>query len=189
VEEAKKNGWPVVYFVSQEYPNWYTADRHPDYAIISEGQEHNIRVEAQRVIFTGGSFMFCTPRNVQMTLHGMVKDGAQHIDFVFPAQAIWVEDIWGPGEKRNYPAPMVLAATFFARRANDAQRYNEVVVPFLNRVIDEFPVAGYPSDPPAPPLSDLLRDWNIVVRFGDRFEQVYQRADSHKTLFVDFQGV
>ena len=47
VQEAKKNGWPVVYFVSKEYPNWYTADRHPDYAIISEGQEHKIRVDAQ----------------------------------------------------------------------------------------------------------------------------------------------
>jgi hypothetical protein len=189
VEEAKQNGWPVVYFVSQEYPNWYTSDRQPDYAIISEGQEHDILIEAQRVIFTGGSFMFCTPRNVQMTLHGMVRHGAHQINFVFPAEAIWVEDIWGPGEKRNYPAPMVRAATFFARRASDPQRYNEVVVPFLSRVIHEFPVADYPSNPPAPPLSDLLKDWNIVVRFGDRFEQVYQRADSNKTLLFDFQGV
>jgi hypothetical protein len=38
VQEAKENGWTVVYFVSKEYPNWYAADRHPDYAIISEGQ-------------------------------------------------------------------------------------------------------------------------------------------------------
>lgn len=35
VREAKKNGWPVVYFVSKEYPNWYTADRRPDDAISS----------------------------------------------------------------------------------------------------------------------------------------------------------
>jgi hypothetical protein len=34
VQEAKKNRWTVVYWVSQEYPDWYTADRHPDYAII-----------------------------------------------------------------------------------------------------------------------------------------------------------
>ena len=86
MQEAKKNGWTVVYWVSQEYPDWYTADRHPDYTIISEGQEHQIRVEAERVTFTGGDFMFCTLRNVQMTLHGMIKrNGARHIQFVFPA--------------------------------------------------------------------------------------------------------
>ena len=86
MQEAKKNGWTVAYFVSQEYPDWYTADRHPDYTIISEGQEHQIRVEAERVTFTGGDFMFCTLRNVQMTLHGMIKrNGARHIQFVFPA--------------------------------------------------------------------------------------------------------
>src|SRR5262249_6535190 len=49
VQEAKKNGVPVVYWVSKEYPNWYTTDRHPDYAIISEGQEHHVRVEAEQV--------------------------------------------------------------------------------------------------------------------------------------------
>ena len=59
MQEAKKNGWLVVYSVSKEYPNWYTADHHPGYAVISEGQEHNIRVDAQRVMFAGGSFMFC----------------------------------------------------------------------------------------------------------------------------------
>lgn len=190
VQEAKKNGWPVVYFVSREYPNWYTADRHPDYAIISEGQEHKIRVDAQRVLFTGGSFMFCTLRNVQMTLHGMLKQhDLRRIDFVFPAQAIWVEDIWGPGEKRPYPAPMVLLTTLFARRANDAERYDKVVVPFLDRVIMQFPVLGYPPDPPAPPLSDLLKDWSIVVRIGDRLERAYRRGDPNKTVLLEFQGV
>jgi hypothetical protein len=53
----------------------------------------------------------------------------------------------------------------------------------------EFPVAGYPPNPPVPPLSDLLKDWSIVVRFGDRFERVYRRANSNKTLLVEFQGV
>ena len=125
-----------------------------------------------------------------MTLHGMVKHNvARRINFVFPAQAIWAADIWGPGDKRPYPAPMVLLSTLFARRADDAQAYDEVVVPFLNRVITEFPVAGYPPNPPVPPLSDLLKDWSVVVRFGDRFERVYRRADSNKTLLVEFQGV
>jgi hypothetical protein len=190
VQQAKKNRWPVVYFVSKEYPDWYTADRHPDYAIISEGQEHKIHVEAPRVVFSGGDFMACTLRNVQFTLHGMLKqNGARHIDFIFPAQAIWAEDNGGPGAKRPYPAPMVLLTTLFARRANDAQKYDEVVVPFLDRVITQFPVLGYPPDPPTPPLSDLLKDWSIVVRFGSRFERVYRQGDSTKIVLIEFQSV
>ena len=190
VQEAKKNGWTVAYFVSQEYPDWYTADRHPDYTIISEGQEHRIRVDAERVVFTGGDFMFCTLRNAQMTLHGMIKrNRVRHIQFIFPAQAIWVADIWGPGDKQNYPAPMLLLTTLFARRSDDAQAYEKVVLPFLDRMITQFPVLGYPADPPAPPLSELLKDWTIVVRFGNRFERVYRRGDSDKTVLVEFQGV
>jgi hypothetical protein len=67
--------------------------------------------------------------------------------------------------------------------------YDNVVVPFLERVITQFPVLGYPPNAPAPPLSDLLQDWNIVVRFGDRFERVYQRGDSKKNLLIEFKGV
>jgi hypothetical protein len=189
VQDAKRSHRLVAYFVSQEYPNWYTADRHPDLAIISEGQEHQIRVEAERVTFAGGSFMFCVLRNVQMTLHGMVTHGARTITFAFPAEAIWVEDLWGPGDKRPYPAPMVLVKTLFARRAGDADAYHTVVVPFLDRLITQYPVGGYPRDAPAPPLLDLLADWRIVVRFGSRFERTYQDRESGKTLFVDFQGV
>lgn len=37
VSDAKQNGIAVVYWVSEEYPNWYTADRQPTYAIASEG--------------------------------------------------------------------------------------------------------------------------------------------------------
>jgi hypothetical protein len=186
VQEAKKNGWTVVYWVSKEYPDWYTADRHPDYAIISEGQEHQIRVDAERVVFAGGGFMFCLLRNAQMTLHGMLKHNvARRINFVFPAQAIWR----GPADSQPYPAPMVLLTASFAGCANDAQAYDEVVVPFLNRMIMEFPVAGYPADPPVPPLSELLEDWSVVVRIGDRFERVYRRGDSNKTLIVEFQDV
>ena len=90
VAEAKKNGVPVVYWVSNEYPNWYTADRH---------------------------------------------------------------------------------------------------VPFLNRVITEFPFVGYPRNAPAPPLSDLLKGWTIVVRFGDGFERLYQQGDSNKSILLEFHGV
>lgn len=190
VQEAKQDGRPVVYWVSREYPNWYTADRHPGYAIISEGQEHEIRVEARQVTFAGGSFMFCLLRNVQMTLHGMIKQGRVHrIKFVFPARAIWVEDIWGPGEKRPYPAPMLLLKTLFARRSGDGQAYDEVVVPFLDRMIRQFPVADYPPNPPVPSLVDLIKDWRIVVRFGKRFERVYRCRTSNNTLLIEFQGV
>lgn len=190
VREAKKSGTPVVYWLSQEYPDWYTADRRPDYAIISEGQEHQIRVEAQRVTFAGGSFMFCLLRNVQMTLHGMLKaEHIRRINFVFPSDAIWVEDIWGPGPQRPYPAPMVLLSTLFARRAGDAEAYEQVIVPFLDRMILQFPVASYPANPPVPPLSELLKDWSIVVRFNDRFERVYRHGNSEKILLMNFQDV
>jgi hypothetical protein len=84
---------------------------------------------------------------------------------------------------------MVLLKTLFARRADDAHAYDQVVVPLLDRMIKEFRVAGYPANPPVPPLSELLTDWNMVVRFADRFERVYRRADSDKTILVEFQGM
>jgi hypothetical protein len=190
IQQARKDGATVVYFVSSEYPDWYTAERRPDYAVISEGQEHQIDVRAKRVTFVGGSFMFCLLRNAQMTLHGMLKrDDVRRIDFRFPASAIWVEDLWGPGEQRPYPAPMVLLQTLFARRADDARAYDAVVVPFLDRLITQFPVGGYPAAPPLPALSALLEDWNVVVRFGDRLERVYRRAASDKTWLIEFQDV
>lgn len=187
VAQAKKDRRPVVYWVSKEYPYWYTADRQPDYAFISEGQEHQVHVDAQQVIFAGGDFMFCLLRNAQMTLHGMVTRDAQRINFVFPAQAIWAADIWGPDNKRPYPAPMVVLSALFGRRASDMEAYDEVVVPFLDRLSRGVPVGGYPPNFPRPLMSDLLRDWTIVVRFGDRFDRVYRRGDSNKTLLIEFQ--
>ena len=117
------------------------------------------------------------------------RDPPQRINFVFPAQAIWIQDQWWAGEKRPYPAPMLVLATVFARRANDAQSYDQVVVPFLDDVINQFPVWDYPPNPPSPPLSELLKDWTIVVRFGDRFERVYRHGDANKTVLLEFQGV
>ena len=100
VREAKENHWTVVYWVSQEYPDWYTTDRNPDYAIISEGQEHQIRIEAQRIVFSGGGFMFCLARNAQMTLHGMITNNVgPRVHFVFPARAIWR----GSADSEPYP--------------------------------------------------------------------------------------
>jgi len=188
VAEARKNRVPVVYWVSNEYPNWYTLDRQPDYAFVSEGQEHEIHVDSERVTFTGGSFTMCVLRNVQMTLHGMLKHDAQRVTFVFPAEAIWVEDL-DRGDKRWYPAPAVVLSSLFTRRPNDTRKYEEIVVPFLDHVINEFPVLGMPRNPPIPPVAELLKDWNIVVRFGDRFQRFYRQTDSNKTLVVEFRGV
>jgi hypothetical protein len=189
VAQARKQRLPVVYWVSDDFPDWYTADRRPDYAFITEGQEHEIHVDARRVTFAGGDFMFCLLRNAQMTLHGMVLHDARRVEFVFPAQAIWAADIWSTDVKRPYPAPMTLLRTLFARSASDARAYEEVVVPFLDRLTAGFPVGGYPPDFPAPHMSDLLDDWRVVVRFGDRFERVYRSGGSTKTLLVEFQGV
>jgi hypothetical protein len=176
----------VVYWVSKEYPDWYTSDRKPDYAFVSEGQEHGIHFVSARVTFTGGSFMMCVLRNVQMTLHGMLKHDARQIQFVFPAEAIWVEDL-DRGERQWYPQPPVILTTLFDRRKDDTQRYEQIVVPFLNRMVMEFPVLGFPRNPPTPPLSDLLKDWSIVVRIGDRFERVYRSGNSGRTLLVVFK--
>lgn len=42
----------------------------------------------------------------------------------------------------------------------------------------------------SPPLmSDLLKYWTVVVRFGDRFERAYPRGDSNTTLLVEFESV
>ena len=84
---------------------------------------------------------------------------------------------------------MLLLSTIFARRANDEQRYDEVVVPFLNRTINEFPVLGYPRPAPTPPLSDLIKGRTIVVRFGDTFERVYRSGDDKKSVHLDFFNV
>ena len=131
--------------------------------------------------------MMCVLRNAQMTLHGMLKHDAQRISFIFPADAIWVEDL-DRGDKRWYPTPEVVLSTLLTRRQNDTRKYEEIVVPFLNHMINEYPAVGYPRNPPMPPLVDLLKDWNIVVRFGGRFERFYRRTDSTRTLLVEFPG-
>jgi len=121
---------------------------------------------------------------VQMTLHAMLRNSAPaSIHFVFPAGAIWR----GPIDARPFPAPMALLSDWFARSGNDAQSYEWIVVPFLEKVITEYPIAGYPAGPPMPALKELLHGWNIVVRFGNRFERTYRRAESNKRILLEFQ--
>jgi hypothetical protein len=169
VREFKTRGRPVVYFVSEEFPDWYTEDRRPDLAVISEGQEHEILVDADRVVFTGGGLMYCTLRNVQYTLHRMIRAGTRdRLHFIFPPDAIWV------GVLDPYPAPMALLSSLLARSATDIERYETVVVPFLDRLLTDYPVFGMPANAPEPELSVLVEGWNIEVRLGDSFERSYR---------------
>ena len=183
VREFKTRGHPVVYFVSQDYPFWYTEDRQPDLAIVSEGQEHQIVVDAERVVFSGGDFVVCTLRNAQMTLHGMLKSGhRERVHFAFPADAIWT----GFRDPRKYPAPMTALDRRMSEWSTAQERYEQLVEPFLSRLFGEFPTGGYPDIPPEPPLQELAKDWTVEVAIGDAFVQTYRSGDPNKVIRFDF---
>jgi hypothetical protein len=183
VREFKASGHPVVYFVSQGYPFWYTEDRQPDLAVVSEGQEHQIVVDAERVVFSGGDFVVCTLRNVQMTLHGILKaSDRDRIHFVFPTDAIWT----GFGDPREYPAPMTSLDRRMAERASAREQYEELVVPFLKGVFGRFPTGGYPKSVLEPPLQELVDDWTVEVAIDDTFVQSYRSGDPKKVIRFDF---
>lgn len=189
VAEFKARGSPVVYWVSEEYPDWYTEDRQPDLAIVSEGQEHEILVDVDRVVFTGGDYMVCTLRNAQMALHGVISAGIRDdVHFIFPPEAIWTHDIWGPGAPRPYPAPAALLSSLWAEAGSDLRRYETVVVPFLDRLFTEYPVLDYPPDVPSPELGVLIDGWNVEVAVGDTMRRTYRRADSAKTVLFEFRA-
>ena len=109
----------------------------------------------ERVTFTGGSFMICVARNAQMTLHGMVKHDAHRVDFVFPTDAIWVEDL-----DRGRQA--VVSNTFSC-----LNRHSSRVVKTIRKNMrrsssrfsifssTEFPAVGYPRNPPTAALSRI----------------------------------
>ena len=187
VREFKERGHPVIYFVSDLYPYWYTDDREPDLAVVTEGQEHEILVDAERIVFTGGDFMFCTPRNAQMTLHGMLKAAnRERIHFVLATDAIWAVDIFSRGRNRPYPAPRALLDDLFSEHSSSRDRYERVVVPFLERLIDDFPVVGYPASAPEPPLEELVDGWTIEVAFDDGVTQRYRPGDPNKVILFEF---
>lgn len=187
VRAFKARGQPVVYFVSEEYPYWYTEDRAPDLAIVSEGQEHRIAVDAERIVFSGGGLMFCLLRNAQMTLHGMLRAGNRdRIHFVLPDDAIWAIDTFTPGRSRPYPAPMALFSRLLRDRSSERERYEQVVVPFLERFFGEFPVLGYPADAPEPPLEELVDGWTVEAALDDTFLQTYRSGDPDKVIRFSF---
>ena len=183
VREFKTRGHPVVYFVSQDYPFWYTEDRQPDLAVVSEGQEHHIVVDAERVVFSGGDFIVCTLRNAQMTLHGMLKAADRdRVHFVFPTDAIWT----GYGDPREYPAPMTPLARRMSERSSSQEQYEQLVAPFLDRLFDEFPTGGYPEITPEPPLQDLVDGWTVEVAIDSAFVQSYRSGDPTKVIRFEF---
>ena len=183
VREFKTRGHLVVYFLSEDYPFWYTEDREPDLAVVSEGQEHQIVVDSERVVFSGGDFVVCTLRNAQMTLHGMLKAGKrERVHFVFPADAIWT----GYGDPREYPAPMTLLAHRMSERSSARERYEQWVAPFLDRLFGEFPRGGYPALAPEPPLPELVDGWTVEVAIDDAFVESYQSGDPNKVIRFDF---
>jgi hypothetical protein len=183
VREFKTRRHPVVYFVSQDYPFWYTEDRQPDLAVVSEGQEHEILVDAERVVFSGGDFVVCTLRNAQMTLHGMLKAGdRERVHFVFPADAIWT-GYTVPGE---YPTPMTTLARLMSERSTARERYEQLAVPFLDRLFGRFPTGGYPDIAPEPPLRELVDGWTVEVGIDGAFLETYRSGDPTKIIRFDF---
>jgi hypothetical protein len=174
VQRFKEEAAPVVFFVSAAYPDWYTEDRRPTFAVLSEGQEHSLRIDVDRVIFTGGDFEFCTLRNAQFTLHSLLKQAPRaDIRFIFPEDAIWVG---APGAP--YPAPMITLLQRLDLAGGVEAQYDYVAGRFLLRLVNEFPLLGYPKDPPAPPLAELLSDYSIVVKIGRDFERDFKRTNA-----------
>ena len=183
VRNFKALGHPVVYFVSDEYPYWYTEDREPDLAIVSEGQEHEIEVDAERVVFSGGAFLVCLARNVQMTLHGMLKAANRdRIDFAIQADAVWVID---NRYSRSYPAPAVLLEQVISDRSSVQDIYQEVMIPFLDRTFQDFPIIGYPTPAPEPALEELAAGWTVEVALDETLVQSYS-GDPNKVIRIEF---
>ena len=126
-------------------------------------------------------------RNAQMTLHGMLRAGSRdRIHFVLPADAIWAVDTFTPGRSRPYPAPMALLSRLLWDRSSERERYEQVVVPFLERFFGEFPVLGYPADAPEPPLEVLVHGWTVEAALDDAFVQTYRPGDPDKVIRFDF---
>ena len=122
-----------------------------------------------------------------MTLHGMLKAANRNrIHFVLATDAIWAVDTIRPGRLRPYPAPMVLLDHLLSEHPSRQDQYEQVVVPFLERFIEDFPVIGYPATAPEPPLEDLLEGWTIEVAFDDVVTQCYRQGDPNKVILVNF---
>ena len=66
------------------------------------------------------------------------------------------------------------------------ERYEQLVVPFLDRLFGEFPVGGYPAIAPEPPLRELVDGWTVEVAIDNAFERSYRSGDPNKVIRFDF---
>ena len=185
IRSFKEKGAPIIYFVSREYPNWYPEDRTPTHAVVTEGGDHNLSFTARRVFFTGGDARLCLLRNAQFTLHRVLKEKRiQSIHFVFPTDAIWTME---PG--KPYPAPMVTLERLLDRHSSRETSYERVLLPILRKLVEEYPIGGYPRDShvPSPPLRELLEGWTISVDVDGVFQRLYRTSDSGRVIRLEFQ--
>ena len=83
-------------------------------------------------------------------------------------------------------APMALLSRLLWDRSSERERYEQVVVPFLERFFGEFPVLGYPADAPEPPLEVLVHGWTVEAALDDAFVQTYRPGDPDKVIRFDF---
>jgi hypothetical protein len=119
VAEARKNRVPVVYWVSNEYPNWYTRIVTRTTRLSAKGRTADLHVDSS-ASRSRGSFMRCRCKKCSNDPHGMVKHDAQRVNFVFPIDAIWVEDL-DRGDKRWYPTPRSSLVHAPGASANDTR--------------------------------------------------------------------
>jgi hypothetical protein len=129
-------------------------------------------------------FSYCLLRNVQFTLHRMIgRRQPAGIHFVFPTEAIFAGE---PG--RPYPAAMVTLADRFRHQPDAEAVYEHVVAPFVDRLVTQYPVEGYPTSYPTPALAKLVSQYEIAVVIDDRFRRVARPSDSGKRVVLEFRS-
>jgi hypothetical protein len=73
-----------------------------------------------------------------------------------------------------------------SEQPSSQERYERLVAPFLERLLGEFPVGGYPEIAPEPPLQELAEGWTVEVAIDDDFAQIYRPDDRNKVVRFDF---
>jgi hypothetical protein len=178
VRAAKERGSTVVYLVSTEYPNWYLADRRPDYAVASDDGRHAMRVDARRYVFAGGNFYWCLAANVRSVLeHLLEKPGPWRVELVFPMDAIYDGQ---PG--KPYPAAMTTLAALFEGQVGAQAAYELLVVGFLKK-LETSQRQGADQNSP---FAERWRACGVTVRIGDDFTRRYRAGTTTRELVLVF---
>jgi hypothetical protein len=81
---------------------------------------------------------------------------------------------------------MALLDHLMSEQPSEPKRYERVVVPFLERLIGDFPVVGYPATVPEPPLEELVDGWTIEVAFDNGAARSYRAGDPNKVILFEF---